>query len=167
MGEQLSFKAAMPLAEILATCRKNVSNTGPCNAESCIITDWSYGHIFPYTSICLLLSTGIKTTLNSLSSERQSVENLFIEIKSRTFSRCLVVNVVGQIMVTSCNRKMFTITGPLCGDSNPVMWSFGFSLLSASTGCRTNSWCFSELKSPSTVILWTIYLHNRRYSSCG
>ena len=29
MGEQLSLKAAMPLAEILATCRKNVSNTGP------------------------------------------------------------------------------------------------------------------------------------------
>ena len=28
MGEQLSLKAAMPLAEILATCRKNVSNTG-------------------------------------------------------------------------------------------------------------------------------------------
>ena len=32
MGEQLSLKAAMPLAEILATCRKNVSNTGPCTA---------------------------------------------------------------------------------------------------------------------------------------
>ena len=32
MGEQLSLKAAMPLAEILATCRKNVSNTGPWNA---------------------------------------------------------------------------------------------------------------------------------------
>ena len=31
MGEQLSLKAAMPLAEILATCRKNVSNTGPCS----------------------------------------------------------------------------------------------------------------------------------------
>ena len=29
MGAQLSLKAAMPLAEILATCRKNVSNTGP------------------------------------------------------------------------------------------------------------------------------------------
>ena len=29
MEEQLSLKAAMPLAEILATCRKNVSNTGP------------------------------------------------------------------------------------------------------------------------------------------
>ena len=29
MGEQLSLKAAIPLAEILATCRKNVSNTGP------------------------------------------------------------------------------------------------------------------------------------------
>ena len=29
MGEQLSLKAAMPLAEILATCRKNFSNTGP------------------------------------------------------------------------------------------------------------------------------------------
>ena len=28
MGAQLSLKAAMPLAEILATCRKNVSNTG-------------------------------------------------------------------------------------------------------------------------------------------
>ena len=30
MGAQLSLKAAMPLAETLATCRKNVSNTGPC-----------------------------------------------------------------------------------------------------------------------------------------
>ena len=30
MGEQLSLKAAIPLAEILAMCRKNVSNTGPC-----------------------------------------------------------------------------------------------------------------------------------------
>ena len=29
MGAQLSLKAAMPLAEILATCRKSVSNTGP------------------------------------------------------------------------------------------------------------------------------------------
>ena len=29
MGEQLSLKAAMPLAEILVTCRKDVSNTGP------------------------------------------------------------------------------------------------------------------------------------------
>ena len=29
MGEQLSLKAAIPSAEILATCRKNVSNTGP------------------------------------------------------------------------------------------------------------------------------------------
>ena len=29
MGEQLSLKAAMPLAEIIATCRKNVGNTGP------------------------------------------------------------------------------------------------------------------------------------------
>ena len=29
MGAQLSLKTAMPLAEILATCRKNVSNTGP------------------------------------------------------------------------------------------------------------------------------------------
>ena len=33
MGEQLSLKAAMPLAEILATCRKNVSNTGPSSAK--------------------------------------------------------------------------------------------------------------------------------------
>ena len=31
MGAQLSLKAAMPLAEILATCRKNLSNTGPCS----------------------------------------------------------------------------------------------------------------------------------------
>ena len=29
MGAQLSLKAAIPLAGILATCRKNVSNTGP------------------------------------------------------------------------------------------------------------------------------------------
>ena len=34
MAEQLSLKAAMPLAEILATCRKNVSNTGPCIAAA-------------------------------------------------------------------------------------------------------------------------------------
>ena len=31
MGAQLSLKAAMPLAEILATCCKNGSNTGPCS----------------------------------------------------------------------------------------------------------------------------------------
>ena len=33
MGAQLSLKAAMPLAEILATCRKNVSNTGPWSVD--------------------------------------------------------------------------------------------------------------------------------------
>ena len=30
MASQLSKKAAIPLAKILATCRNNVSNTGPC-----------------------------------------------------------------------------------------------------------------------------------------
>ena len=35
MGAQLSLKAAMPLAEILATCGKNVGNTGPwCHSLS-------------------------------------------------------------------------------------------------------------------------------------
>ena len=29
MASQLSKKAALPLAKILATCRNNVSNTGP------------------------------------------------------------------------------------------------------------------------------------------
>ena len=45
MGEQLSLKAAMPLAEILATCRKNVSNTGPwCGqcVRRCRKRIWSY-----------------------------------------------------------------------------------------------------------------------------
>ena len=32
MASQLSKKAALPLAKILATCRNNVSNTGPCVA---------------------------------------------------------------------------------------------------------------------------------------
>ena len=36
MGAQLSLKAAMPLVEILATCRKNVSNTGPS------VATWDY-----------------------------------------------------------------------------------------------------------------------------
>ena len=34
MASQLSKKAALPLAKILATCRNNVSNTGPWNAEN-------------------------------------------------------------------------------------------------------------------------------------
>ena len=34
MASQLSKKAALPLAKILATCRNNVSNTGPSNVES-------------------------------------------------------------------------------------------------------------------------------------
>ena len=43
MGAQISLKAAMPLAEILATCRKNVSNTGPRTVAS----------LTPYQSIFL------------------------------------------------------------------------------------------------------------------
>ena len=35
MEVQLSLKAAMPLAEILATCHENVSNTGPWAAMTC------------------------------------------------------------------------------------------------------------------------------------
>ena len=34
MASQLSKKAALPLAKILATCRNNVSNTGPRNGLS-------------------------------------------------------------------------------------------------------------------------------------
>ena len=34
MVSQLSKKAALPLAKILATCRNSVSNTGPSNAEN-------------------------------------------------------------------------------------------------------------------------------------
>ena len=41
MGEQLSLKAAIPLAEILATFRKNVSNTGPSNVK-CISMSWHH-----------------------------------------------------------------------------------------------------------------------------
>ena len=42
MASQLSKKAALPLAKILATCRNNVSNTGP-RADS---FGWSYHLLF-------------------------------------------------------------------------------------------------------------------------
>ena len=38
MASQLSKKAALPLAKILATCRNNVSNTGPSRAD--LVTQW-------------------------------------------------------------------------------------------------------------------------------
>ena len=53
MGEQLSLKAAMPLAEILATCRKNVSNTGPW-IEPPNRHPASRSHWYAMVSLCIL-----------------------------------------------------------------------------------------------------------------
>ena len=41
MASQLSKKAALPLAKILATCRNNVSNTGPSfGSVKCLLPIW-------------------------------------------------------------------------------------------------------------------------------
>ena len=46
MGAQLSLKAAMPLAEILATCRKHVNNTGPWVTTMTQQSRWSNMGLF-------------------------------------------------------------------------------------------------------------------------
>ena len=45
MASQLSKKAALPLAKILATCRNNVSNTGPSDSKS-VPLSWYCHNIF-------------------------------------------------------------------------------------------------------------------------
>ena len=42
MASQLSKKAALPLAKILATCRNNVSNTGPRISAAMVLTYFSW-----------------------------------------------------------------------------------------------------------------------------
>ena len=76
MGEQLSLKAAIPLAEILATCRKNVSNTGPWpfvitfpKCQKCgALTHW--GRV---THICISKLTIIHSDNGLLPERRQNL----------------------------------------------------------------------------------------------
>ena len=73
MASQLSKKAALPLAKILATCRNNVSNTGPSNVERVFMT---LCHHISATGIFLWIVQ--ETKFHSISSSRVITTNLIL-----------------------------------------------------------------------------------------
>ena len=91
MGEQLSLKAAIPLVEILATCRKNVSNTGPWPASShYLIQCWNL--------VRWTLRNKFKWNLNQ-NSHIFIQENAIENVVRKMATICLGLNVLrGQII---------------------------------------------------------------------
>ena len=78
MGAQLSLKAAMPLAEILATCRKNVSNTGPW-------TSMNKSHSGGFTTLFIIFPPDCQQTFST-----DLLTIWFQEFVSSAYSDCEV-----------------------------------------------------------------------------
>ena len=118
MGEQLSLKAAMSLAEILATCRKNVSNTGPSNA-TCVSMPWRHGvpgHL-SFEKWCKrhyddVIMSAMASQINSLTIVYSSIYSGADQTKHQSSASLTFVRGIRRWLVNSphkwpVTRKMF------------------------------------------------------------
>ena len=125
MASQLSKKAALPLAKILATCRNNVSNTGPWISSDSIPWCFLYIYIYIYTGVywfhIVRLSVCGRNRVRSISSTILTGPISYLHILSSNFRRCVVRNVCFKFLkkneVLANSLKFVTLS---CFDWDPI-----------------------------------------------